>query len=178
MTRTATLYIAASQDGYIAGEGDSLAFLENVQAEGEDYGYGEFIATVDTVVVGRKTYEKVLSMGFPYHEDKQVYVCTRTERVSDRPGLRFHTGDPVELMDRLKTEPGGGIYCDGGAELARYLLAAGRIDVLVLSVVPVRLGGGTELFAEGRVPDAFDLRGSVQFDSGLVQHTYVRRRSR
>ena len=80
-TRKLILYIAMSLDGYIATKDDNLDFLSVVEQEGEDYGYAEFIKTIDTVIMGRKTYDKIMSfgMGFP-HADKESYILTRTER--------------------------------------------------------------------------------------------------
>jgi dihydrofolate reductase len=81
MERKLVLYIAMSLDGYIAAENDDLSFLSAVEQEGEDYGYAEFINTIDTIILGRKTYDKVISMGHPYpmHGEK-VYVITRSEK--------------------------------------------------------------------------------------------------
>ncbi|HEY0041148.1 MAG TPA: dihydrofolate reductase, partial [Flavisolibacter sp.] len=80
MERKVILYIATSLDGYIAKTDDDLGFLSIVEQEGEDYGYGEFLQTVDAVIVGRRTYDKVLSMGYAFpHADKDAYIITRTE---------------------------------------------------------------------------------------------------
>jgi dihydrofolate reductase len=75
--RKLLIYIATSLDGYIAATGDDLSFLSVVQKEGEDYGYHDFIKTVDTVILGRRTYDWVTSqVDFP-HADKETYVITR-----------------------------------------------------------------------------------------------------
>ncbi len=79
-SRKVILYIASSLDGFIAKENDDISFLSVVEKKGEDYGYHAFIETVDTVIMGRKTYDKVLSFGidFPHH-DKKCYELTRTK---------------------------------------------------------------------------------------------------
>lgn len=119
--RKVVLYIAMSLDGYIAKPGDDLSFLSIVQKEGEDYGYAEFEKTVDTVIIGRKTFDWVMKeISRPPHPDKDTYVITRTER-PPMGKTRFYTGDIKELVLRLKQEEGKDIYCDGGAEIVREL---------------------------------------------------------
>jgi dihydrofolate reductase len=73
-------YIASSQDDFISGESDDLSFLKSVEIEGEDDGYLKFVNSVGPILVGRKTYDKVISMGFPYHENKNVYVISRDKK--------------------------------------------------------------------------------------------------
>ena len=80
MNNNLILYIASSQDGFISGESDDLSFLKLVEIEGEDYGYLKFINSVEAILVGRKTYDKVISMGLPYHENKNVYVISRDKK--------------------------------------------------------------------------------------------------
>lgn len=161
-----------SEDGFIAGAQDNLDFLNPYHVEGEDYGYGRFLKTISAVVVGRRTYEKVLSMGYPYHEDKDVYVITREDR-EEAGKLHFYGGDLRTLVEGLKGSGGGNVYCDGGAGLALSMLEQGLIDEMILSVIPTKLRRGTLLFAGGQVPDAFDHRSKEVFASGLIQHTYV-----
>jgi len=81
--RKTILYIACSLDGFIAGPNDNLDFLNAVHTEGEDYGYGEFIKTIDTVIMGRRTYDWVMDKvtEFP-HADKKTYIITRQDRPS------------------------------------------------------------------------------------------------
>ena len=103
-TRKVILYISMSLDGYIASREDSLDFLSSVFQEGEDYGYNAFISSVDTVIIGRKTYEKVLSMGYAYpHTDKDVYIITRSERKSIG-SFKFYTGDLSEADCQFKVK--------------------------------------------------------------------------
>ncbi len=81
MDRKVILYIAASLDGYIAGPNGNLDFLSIVAQEGQDYGYADFIDSIDTVILGPKTYDKVLSFGIPFpHAGKQTFVITKTAR--------------------------------------------------------------------------------------------------
>ena len=142
--------------------------------EGEDYGYEAFVATVDTVIVGRRTYDKVVSMGVPDpHPGRTMYVITRTPRPS-LGDIHFHTGDVVELVRSLKASPGKHIYCDGGAELVDTLIKHDLIDRYCITQVPVLLGGGVRLFRDGRPTHALRLLESRSFPTGLVQSWYER----
>jgi dihydrofolate reductase len=170
--RKLILYIACSLDGYIAGPNDDLSFLDCVQIEGEDYGYSDFITTVDTIIVGRKTYDWVIKRvkEFP-HEDKDVIVLTRTAR--DREGnITFYNGDLKELVTKLKVTNGKNIFCDGGAEIVNEFLKEKLFDELIISVIPVILGDGIRLFLEGIPEQGLELISVKSFDAGLAQLHY------
>lgn len=174
MPRRLILYIATSLDGYIATRDEDLTFLDSVAREGEDYGYAEFTAGVDTVLMGRRTYEKVAAMGVPDpHPGRRLYVITSSPRPA-RGDIHFHTGDPIELVRRLKGSTGRDIYCDGGAELANALIAADLVDRYVISTIPVLLGDGIRLFRDGRPQQTLKLLDSRAYPSGLVQNWYER----
>lgn len=172
--RQLTLYISCSLDGYIATAEDDLSFLDMAAMEGEDYGYAAFVATVGTVIVGRRTYDKLVSMGVPDpHPGRTMYVITRTPRPS-LGDIHFHTGNVVELVRKLKAEPGKGIYCDGGAELVDTLIKHDLIDRYCITRVPVLLGAGVRLFRDGRPKQVVRLIESQSFPTGLVQCWYER----
>ena len=174
MNRKVILYIAASLDGYIATHDEDLKFLESVEREGEDYGYGKFIKNVDAVIVGRKTYDKVLSMGFDFpHADKESYIITRTPR-PDIGNIRFYTGEVKELVLKLKSEPGNNIFVDGGSEIVHLLMSENLIDEYIISIIPVLLGDGIRLFRDGRPQEDLRLISSTAFESGLVQLHYTK----
>ena len=159
-------------DGYLAGKDDDLSFLDGMQLEGEDYGYSDFVDSVDAVIVGRKTYEKVLDMGYEYpHTDKEVYIITRSPKRA-KGSFQYYTGDLSDLIEKLKSEEGKNIYCDGGAEIVRLMLEKNLIDDIILSVVPVLLGDGIKLFKEGFSGLSLDLIDSKSFQTGLVQLHY------
>ncbi len=170
--RNLILYIASSLDGYIAKPDDDLTFLEKVRKEGEDYGYSDFIETVDTVIMGRKTYDWVMKQvdEFP-HADKETYIITRMKRPSFGKTI-FFNGKLQELVVNLKNQPGKNIFCDGGAEIANQLFELGLIDEFILSIIPVLLGNGTRLFKNGRPGQDLKLLSTRQYDSGLVQLHY------
>lgn len=176
--RKISLFIATSLDGYIAKPNDDLSFLKLVEKEGEDYGYSKFIDTVDTLIIGRKTYDYVLKeIGSSHYDNGQrdVYVITRTER--PRVGrTTFYTGNLTDLIDQLKSEDGKNIYCDGGAEVINELLKHDLIDEFIISVVPVLLGNGTRLFKDGRAEQLLELVNTKDFDTGLTQLHYRRKK--
>jgi dihydrofolate reductase len=171
--RKVILYIATSLDGYIAGPNDDLSFLSIVDQEGEDYGYADFVKSVDTVILGRKTYDWVMTQvpAFP-HADKESYIITRTPQ----PGkgkINFYTGDLKELIIRLKSEKGKNIFVDGGAEIVNELLKQKLIDEFIISVIPILLGDGTKLFKDGRPGQTLKFAEAIKFDSGLIQLHYT-----
>ena len=174
MNRKVILYIATSLDGYIAQPNDDLSFLSIVEQEGQDYGYADFVKTVDTVIVGRKTYDKVISMGFDFpHADKDAYIITRTPRPSIG-SVKFYTEDLKSLVDKLKSENGKNIFCDGGAEIVNELLKDDLIDEFIISVIPILVGNGTKLFKDGRPEKKLELVSVKSFDKGLTQLHYKR----
>jgi dihydrofolate reductase len=170
--RKVFLYIAMSIDGYIATKDGDLSFLSIVEQANEDYGYAEFIKTIDTVILGRKTYDKVLSFGIPFpHADKKTFVITRTTKPKEG-NITFYSGDLKELVVNLKKEEGKNIFVDGGAEVVNELMKQNLIDEYVLSIIPVFLGDGILLFKNGRPQTKMELVNSKQFEKGLVQLHY------
>jgi dihydrofolate reductase len=175
--RKVVLYISMSLDGFIATKDDDLSWLSIVQKEGEDYGYTQFNETVDTYIVGRKTYEKVLELTggtFPAAAQHSCYVITRKDR-KDEAGVRFFNGNIADLIDELKQAKGKNIYCDGGSEIVKLLMDNNLIDEYIISIIPLLLGDGKRLF-KGETPYAeLALVESTSYDSGLVQVHYKRK---
>lgn len=171
MSRKVILYIAMSLDGYIAPYDDNLDFLSIVESPGEDFGYLDFIQNVDTIIWGRKTYDKILSFGIPFpHKDKKVYVLSYTRMGNDANVTYSH--NLTDLVLKLKKEPGKDIYCDGGAEIVTSLLEESLIDRIIVSVIPHLLGDGKRLFKDGRPEEKLIFKKSITFPSGLVQLWY------
>ncbi len=170
--RKVILYIATSLDGYIAGPNDDLSFLKLVQTEGEDYGYSEFYKTVDTVIMGRKTFDWVTKeiSGLP-HPNKKTYIITRTKR-QDIGNTKFYTGNLKYLVLKLKNKKGKNIFCDGGAEIIHELLQDKLVDELIISIVPLLLGKGTRLFKDGRSLQKLSHISTKSFPKGLIQIHY------
>lgn len=172
MERKVILYIAMSLDGYIAKLDGDIQFLSMVEQAGEDYGYAAFNSTVDIVIWGRKTYDKVLTFGIDMpHADKKVFVITRTPRLPIG-NITFYSGELKDLLENLKADEGRHIYIDGGSELVNSLLKEGLIDELYISIIPVLLGEGIALFKQGCPEMKLKLLESKSFEKGLAQLHY------
>ena len=176
--RSLFIYIATSLDGYIAKPNDDLSFLKLVEKEDEDYGYAAFTATIDTIILGRKTYDWVLrEIGSSHYDngDRDVYVITRIEKPSVGRTI-FYAGDLAKLVRELKSREGKNIYCDGGAEIIDTLLKEDLVDELIISIISILVGNGTRRFKDGRPEQKLELVNTKTFDTGLVQVHYKRKR--
>jgi dihydrofolate reductase len=171
MNRKLILYIAMSLDGYIAKKDDNIDFLSIVEKPDEDFGYADFLQNIDTVIWGRRTFDKVLSFGNGVpHKDKNVYVIS-----SSKKGKEEHAeycSNVVELVNSLKQKVGKDIYCDGGAEIVFELLKHRLFDRLIVSIIPHLLGDGIRLFKDNNIEQYVQLKKSISFPSGLVQLWY------
>lgn len=175
--RKLSLFIATSLDGFIAKPNDDLSFLKLVEKENEDYGYSKFTSTIDTIIIGRKTYDWVhREIGTSHYDngERDVYVITRTERPSVGK-IKFYTGSLTELVHKLKSENGKNIYCDGGAEIINELLKNDLIDDFFISLIPILVGNGTRLFKDGRPEQILEFVTVKTFDTGLTQLHYKRK---
>lgn len=176
MSRKVNLYIAMSLDGYIAKTDSNIDFLSKVDVPGEDYGYHAFQHSIDTVIWGRKTFDKVLSFGIEIpHKDKHVYVISKS-RTGTKEHVVYHN-NVVDLIKDLQTKEGKDIYCDGGGEIVFELLKHSLIDRIIVSVIPHLLGDGIRLFKDGRPEQNIKYKQSVSYPSGLVQLWYDVERS-
>ena len=165
-----SVFIAATLDGFIARRDGAIDWLSVVQREGEDYGYRAFHDSVDTIVVGRSTYE--LALGFdpwPY-AGKRCIVLTSTAR-EPRHGEEFFSGSVRDLCARLEAEGARRAYVDGGAVIQQFL-AERLITELTLSLIPILLGEGVRLFGATGKDIPLELESAQSFDSGLVQLRY------
>lgn len=175
--RKVSLFIATSLDGYIAKPNDDLSFLKIVEKEGEDYGYSEFTENIDTLIIGRKTYDYVLKELGPSHYDngkRDVYVITRTEK-PNVGRTTFYTGNLTDLVKQLQSENGKNIYCNGGSEIINELLKNDLVDEFIISIVPVLLGNGTRLFKDGRPEQELQFVSAKTYETGLTQLYYKRK---
>lgn len=167
--RKIKLFIAQSLDGFIARADGQVDWLFT----DDDYGYHEFYASIDTTLMGRRTYEELAAFGgdFPYPE-KTNFVLTRNPELTNNSDVTFISVDAVTFVNKLKAQEGGDIWLIGGGQLNAGLLNAGLIDEMILSVHPIILGEGIPLFAHGTGEAHFQLLGGQVFPSGLVQFTY------
>ncbi len=141
--RSVILYIASSLDGYIAKLDGEVDWLFTDQG----YGYDDFFARIDPVLMGRKTYSQVLEFGeYPY-SSKQGFVLTRSPTHLPDPNVTFIYQDMVPFIESLRRSPGKAIWLVGGGEVIRLFLQHDWIDEIILSIHPVILGEGIPLFS-------------------------------
>lgn len=167
-----SVFLGISLDGYIAGKGGDLSWLSMVETDPpEDTGFHALMNDIDVMVLGRNTYDTALSFaGWPYSGKRVVILTHRSFR--SRHGEEQFSGDPVSLLQSLKQDGSKHVYLDGGA-VTRTALAAGIVDELTLSWVPIILGDGIALFEAGLPRSGWRLTQSRAFPSGLVQSRYV-----
>jgi dihydrofolate reductase len=168
----ASVFIGTSLDGFIARVNGDFDFLP--PGGGEPHGYDEFIATVDALVIGRKTFETVLTFDtWPYGEKPVFVLSTRTLAPAPLGAVVERlSGDPAEIVSQLDARGIRHAYVDGGITIQRFL-QAGLIQRLIITRVPVLIGTGIPLF--GAIQRDIVLRhvGTRQYASGLVQSEYV-----
>lgn len=168
--------VGVSLDGYIASPDGSVGWLERAtrKAKGEDFGMGDFFKSIDTVVMGRKTYEIGLKMGMDKggYPKMKNYVFSRTLPPGKRNGIEFVSGNPGELIARLKQQPGKDIWLCGGGELAREVLKSQALDEVILGVAPVLVGAGRLTFPPGFPETEVELIECKQYKGGVVGLTY------
>ena len=147
MSREVVLYIAASLDGFIAKEDDDLQWLDDTEGEG-DAGYTEMYQSIDTTIMGKKTYDYVIkhTETFPY-PDKKCYVFTTSEKGSNEY-VDFIDEDVVEFTKKLKEQEGSKIWMVGGAGILDAFIKENLIDEYIITVTPHILGSGIPLFKE------------------------------
>jgi dihydrofolate reductase len=169
---TASVFIGTSVDGFIARLNDDLDFLP--EGGGEPHGYNEFIASVDAIVIGRKTFERVLSFkAWPYGDKRVVILSSCPLDLSAAVGgvVEQMSGPPAEIVSQLAARGVQHLYIDGGITIQRFL-RAGLIQRLIITRVPVLIGEGIPLF--GTLPRDVRLRhvATRHYPSGLVQSEY------
>jgi dihydrofolate reductase len=168
----ASVFIGTSLDGFIARRNGAFDFLP--PGGGEPHGYDEFIASVDAIVIGRKTFETVLTLEpWPYGEKRVVVLSSRPVDLSAvRGGIVEHmAGTPAQIVSQLAASGAHHLYVDGGITIQGFL-RAGLIQRLIITRVPVLIGDGIPLF--GTLPRDIPLRhvGTRQYPSGLVSSEY------
>jgi dihydrofolate reductase len=168
----ASVFVGTSLDGFIARANGDLDFLP--PGGGEPHGYDEFMATVDALVMGRQTFEKVLTFdAWPYGA-KPVFVLS-THPIAPAPPeavVERMSGPPAEIVSRLAARGIGHIYVDGGITIQRFL-QAGLIQRLIVTRVPVLIGTGIPLFGAVQRDVLLEHVATRQYASGLVQSEYV-----
>jgi dihydrofolate reductase len=170
------VFIASSLDGYIAGPGGDIQWLEEIpNPGGSDYGYAQFMGSIDALVMGRKTFEKVA--GFPeWPYPKPVFVLSRTlKQVPERFNgkVELFEGTPGQIIHHLGEQGYHELYVDGG-EVIREFLAEDLVDTMTITWVPIVLGDGIPLFGNSTFRLQFKLMKTEEFNHHLIQAVYKR----
>ena len=172
--RKVIVHIAASADGYIARPDGDLDWLTSRHAPKGFYGMNAFMKTVDTMIIGRKTYEASLALGGKFNPKDRTIVFSRHKPPRDvPPGVEF-VNEPVgPLVARLREQHGKNIWLMGGGDLIASFLDEEAIDEFVISVVPLFIGDGIPLIARRHRQVQLMLQSVERFDDGLVQLHYL-----
>lgn len=173
--RKIVIFIASSLDGYIAAKNDDLQWLFDVEGEG-DNGFAGFFDTVDTMIMGKRTYDWVLEndpAGFPYR-DKECYVYTKATMV-ETEGVTFTNEDVADFTEKLKDREGKNIWLVGGGELIHSFIKKNLVDELIVTVAPVILGEGVPLFKGGDYKLNLNLKSIRRFNQFAELHYEVKR---
>ena len=167
----ASVFVGTSVDGFIARRSGDFDFLP--EGGGEPHGYDEFMASVDVLVIGRNTFEKVLSFEhWPYGDKRVVVLSSRAIAPNIRGAvIEQMSGSPAEIADRLAASGAAHAYIDGGITVQRFI-RAGLVQRLIITRVPVLIGEGIPLF--GALPHDIKLKHvtTQHYPSGLVKTEY------
>ena len=171
--RNVIVHIATSADGYIARPDGDLEWLTSRPAPEGFYGLNAFMKSIDTTLIGRKTYEVSLDMGAKFDSSNRTIVFSRSAAPADAPpGVEFVSGAIGPFVSGLREQPGKDIWLMGGGELIASFLDEHAIDEFVISVVPVFIGDGIPLIARRHRHVPLELQSVERFDDGLVQLHY------
>ena len=171
--RKIIIYAGVSADGFIARPDGDLEWLTSRPKPEGFYEIGKFIASIDTKILGRKTYEKSLSLGAKFDGRTKTYVFS-THPPSNRPaeGVEFVTEQVAPFVQKLRAAEGKNIWMMGGGAIIASFLDAGAIDEMIVNVVPVLIGEGIPLIASQHRNVPLKLLSTRQFPDGVVQLHY------
>lgn len=172
MTVRVSVYIGTSLDGFIARKNGDIDWLSGGES-GQDYGYAEFISTIDHIVMGRNTYEKVLTFGGWPYEKKLIVLTGRALAVPHELEGRVEALGlpPRELLAELERRGARHIYLDGGQTIQHFLRER-LVDEMTITTIPVLIGEGLPLFGRLDGDMKLELIVSQSFRNGFVQSRY------
>jgi dihydrofolate reductase len=174
---TVTLHVVSSLDGFIARKDNSVSWLD---ANGSLYEAGvsisaeeaaAFVKTIDCYVLGSRTYEHALELGWPYGDTPAV-VATGRRLHSIRKSVEFYSGDLKTLVDEKLAPRYRNIWLVGGAMLSQRFLELGLVDEIRQVIAPVLLGDGLRLFGDSLTEQRWDLKNVVAYKNGFVELSY------
>jgi dihydrofolate reductase len=169
------VYIATSADGFIATKDGGIDWLMEIpNPDNSDYGFAEFMDSIDALVMGRKTYEKVLSFDCEWPYSKKVFVLSNSLRNVD-PSLvekaEVITGSLKDIVKRLNDNGYEKLYIDGGTTIQSFL-NENLIDEMIITKVPVDLGEGIPLFKNNDHESKFKLESTETYGNGMIKNHY------
>ena len=177
MRSKVTLHVVSSLDGFIAKKDNSVSWLDNsggVYEAGVSISEAEaaaFVKAIDCYVLGSRTYEHALQLGWPYGDTPTVVVTGR-ELPATRTSVEFYSGDLKTLLDEQLAPRYRNIWLVGGAMLSQRFLELGLVDEIRLTIAPILLGDGLRLFASSRTEERWDLKNVVAYKNGFVELSY------
>jgi dihydrofolate reductase len=161
--------VAASLDGYIAGPHGEVDWI----VHDPSVDLGSVYDSVDTVLLGRRTYELTRQPGAPpWPRGWRIYVFSRTLKPTEHPGVTVVSADAGRRVAALRAEPGRAIWLFGGGSLFRSLLEAKQVDQVEIAVMPVLLGGGVPLLEPGSSPTRLLLEDVQRYPTGILGLRY------
>jgi dihydrofolate reductase len=179
--RSVTLHMVSSLDGFIAKKDNSVSWLDDTGSVYEagvsisDEEAAAFVKAIDCYVLGSRTYEHALELGWPYGDTPAVVVTSR-QWPSARKSVEFYSGDLETLIDVELAPRYRNIWLVGGAMLCQRFLELGLVDEINLTIAPVLLGDGLLLFGGSLLEERWSLRNVVAYKNGFVELSYTLRR--
>lgn len=176
--RMITLHMVSSLDGFIANKDNTVSWMETTSVYDAGVSISQedivaFLKTIDCYVMGSKTYEHALELGWPYGDTPVVVVTTR-KLPGTRPSVEFYAGDLKKLVDEKLAPRYRNIWLVGGAMLCQRFLGLGLVDEIKLTIAPVLLGDGLRLFGDSR-EQKWNLKNVVAYKNGFVETSYSAR---
>ena len=170
------VFIATSLDGFIAQADGDIGFLDLYPPQEEDMGYADFMSSIDALVMGRKTFEKVISFGIDWPYQKPVFVWSQSlqQLPENLPkNVSLISGKAVSIHQKMNDLGFHNLYIDGGQTIQSFL-QANLIDELTITTVPVLLGDGIPLFGKQDNMKRFKCCQTRLFNNGYVMNQFVK----
>jgi dihydrofolate reductase len=178
--RTVTLHMISSLDGFIAKHDNTVAWMDTPGSVYEpgvsisEEAVSTFLKSIDCYVLGSRTYEHALQLGWPYGDTPVVVVTTRKwPQASTRKSIEFYSGDLNTLVDEKLAPRYRNIWLVGGAMLSQHFLEQGLVDEIRLTIAPVLLGEGLRLFDGSQKDKRWNLKNVIAYKNGFVELSYA-----
>ncbi len=166
-------YVAMSLDGYIATPDGGVDWLAPFNEAGEDYGYSEFIKSIDAILMGSKTFEQTQGFGAWPYQDKPSWVFSKRSFPEVPSGVLVTSKSPVQILTELESQGIERSWLVGGSELASSFATEGFLSELIVSIIPILLGDGIRLFHTFDSISNLKLLDITTFKNGIVQAHYL-----